>query len=87
MRGYQHRVSTQLVKDHSIICIEDTGIRNLTRSAKGTAEQPGKNVRQKAGLNREILTQGWSGLRNKPEYKSQWYGRQFIPVPARTSGR
>ena len=82
MRGYQHRVSTQLVKDHQIICIEDTGIRNLTRSAKGTAEQPGKNVRQKAGLNRAILTQGWSGLRTKLEYKSQWYGRQFIPVPA-----
>ena len=85
-RGYQHRVSTQLVKDHQIICIEDTAIRNLTRSAKGTAENPGHNVRQKAGLNRAILTQSWYGLRTKLEYKAKWYGPQFIEVPThRTS--
>ena len=83
MKGYQHRVSTQLVQSHQIICIEDTAIKNLTHSAKGTAEQPGRNVRQKAGLNRTILTQGWHGLRTMLEYKSQWYRRQFIAVPAR----
>ena len=82
MRGYQHRLSHQLVKDHQIICMEDSKIRNMTRSAKGTIEQPGKNVRQKAGLNKAILAQGWYGLRLKMDYKSKWYGRQFILVPA-----
>ena len=88
MRGYQHRVSHQLVRDHQIICIEDTKTANMTRSTKGTTEEPGTNVRQKAGLNRSILAQGWYGTRTKIEYKSDWYGRQFVPVPpAHTSQR
>ena len=61
MRGYQHRISHQLVRDHQIICIEDTATANMTRSAKGTIEKPGRNVRQKSGLNRTILAQGWYG--------------------------
>ena len=82
MNGHQHSVSHQLVKDHKIICMEDTQTSNMTRSAKGTAEEPGKNVKQKAGLNRSILAQGWYGLRNKIEYKADWYERQFVAVPA-----
>ena len=82
MNGHQHRLSPQLVKDHKIICIEDTQTSNMTRSAKGTAEEPGRNVKQKAGLNRSILAQGWYGLRTKIEYKADWYERQFMAVPA-----
>ena len=82
MNGHQHRLSHQLVKDHKIICIEDTQTSNMTRSAKGTAEEPGRNVKQKAGLNRSILAQGWYGLRTKIEYKADWYERQFMAVPA-----
>ena len=82
LRGFQHRLSTQIVRDHQIICMEDTKTRNLTRSAKGTVEQPGKNVAQKRALNRGILAQGWYGLRQKTEYKARWYGRGFVPVPA-----
>ena len=82
MTGYQHRLSHQLVKNHQTICIEDTQTQNMTRSAKGTAKEPGTNVSQKTGLNRSILTQGWYGLRTKLEYKAEWYGRQFVPVPA-----
>ena len=82
MNGHQHRLAHQLVKDHKIICIEDTQTSNMTRSAKGTAEEPGRNVKQKAGLNRSILAQGWYGLRTKIEYKADWYERQFIAVPA-----
>ena len=82
MRGYQHRISHQLVRDHKIICIEDTATTNMTRSAKGTAEQPGRKVAQKKSLNRSILAQGWYGTRVNLEYKSQWHLRQFVPVPA-----
>ena len=82
MRGYQHRLSHQLVRNHQTICIEDTQTQNLTRSAKGTAAEPGANVSQKTGLNQSILAQGWYGLRTKIEYKAEWYGRQFVPVPA-----
>ena len=82
MTGYQHRLSHQLIRNHQVVCIEDTQTNNLTHSAKGTAEEPGANVSQKTGLNRSILAQGWYGLRTKLEYKAEWYGRQFVPVPA-----
>ena len=82
MRGYQHRLSHQLIRDHQVICIEDTKTSNMTPSAKGTVEEPGTNVSQKTGLNRSILAQGWYDLRTKLEYKAEWYGRQFVPVPA-----
>ena len=82
MRGFQHRLSTQIVREHRTICMEDTKTRNLTKSAKGTAEQPGKNVAQKRALNRGILAQSWYGLRQKLEYKARWYQRDFVPVPA-----
>ena len=55
MNGHQHRVSHQLVKEHQVVYIEDTKTANMTRSAKRTAEEPGRNVKQKAGLNRSIL--------------------------------
>jgi putative transposase len=32
----------------------------MTKSAKGTLEEPGKNVKQKSGLNRAILSEGWA---------------------------
>ena len=80
--GFQHRLTTQLVKTYQTICIEDTKTHQMTKSAKGTAENPGKNVRQKSGLNREILAQGWYGIRSKLEYKCLWNHRSFVPVPA-----
>ncbi|MCY4136849.1 MAG: hypothetical protein OXF56_01110 [Rhodobacteraceae bacterium] len=39
-----------------------------TRSARGTVEEPGRNVASKAGLNREILATGWYGLKAKLAY-------------------
>ena len=80
MRGYQHRISHQLVRDHQIICIEDTATANMTRSAKGTIEKPGRNVRQKSGLNRTILAQGL--VRNTSEL-----GIQISVVPTAIRSR
>ena len=82
LRGTHHRVSTALVRKYQHVCTEDTQTRNMTRSARGTTEEPGRRVRQKAGLNREILSQGWYLLRQKLEYKCRWQDRVFIPVPA-----
>ena len=45
-----------------MIRVEDLQIRNMTRSARGTAANPGRNVRAKAGLNRGILRSGWGVL-------------------------
>ena len=50
-----HQTTHRLVRDHTLIVTEDLAVANMTRSAKGTIEKPGKNVRSKAGLNRAIL--------------------------------
>ncbi len=82
LQAEEHRITTEIVQNHGLIAIEDTAISNMTRSAKGTLESPGKNVAQKRGLNRSILSQHWAAISHKLEYKSKWYGRQFIRVPA-----
>ena len=87
LHGLQHRITSQLVKDHAVVCIEDTRIANMVRSAKGTVDNPGSNVRQKAGLNRSILFQGWYGIRMKLDYKCQWYSRNMVAVPAINTSR
>ena len=84
-RDWSHRVSTELVKTYRTICWEDTKVRNMTRSAQGTVEQPRTNVAQKRGLNRSILAQGWGQLRGFVEYKASWAGREFVPVPAQNT--
>lgn len=58
-KDFIEKASTDLARRYDLIRVEDLRIANMTRSAKGTIEQPGRNVRQKAGLNRSILTGGW----------------------------
>jgi transposase len=60
-------------------------IANMTRSVRGTARDPGRNVRQKAGLNREILRSGWGLLVRRLEDKAP--GRVEKIRPAFTSQR
>ena len=79
---WSHRISAELVKRYKTICWENTKIQNITRSAKGTLEEPGTNVAQKRGLNRSILTQNWGQLRQFTEYKATWANRKFVPAPA-----
>ena len=82
LQAEEHRITTGIVRNHRLIAVEDTAILNMTKSAKGTLDKPGKNVAQKRGLNRSILSQRWGAINQKLEYKSRWYGRQFIRVPA-----
>ena len=66
-RNWQHQVSN-LLRMHTIV-VEKLNVRRMTSSAKGTVEKPGKNVRQKTGLNRGILNTGWTDLKMKLNYK------------------
>ena len=61
-KDFLHNKSTAMCNAHAIICIEDLKIANMTRSAKGTLARPGTKVKQKSGLNRAILDQGWGGI-------------------------
>ncbi len=67
-RNWQHHVSRALAG--GTVVIEDLNTKAMTRSAKGTVEHPGMNVKAKAGLNREILATGWGGLRAMLDYKA-----------------
>jgi putative transposase len=58
-KDWCEKVSTDLARRFDIIRVEDLRIQDMTRSAKGTAGQPGRNVTAKAGLNREIMRSGW----------------------------
>lgn len=75
-RDYLHNVTTTISKNHALIVIEDLKVGNMSKPAKGTAEQHGRNVRAKSGLNRSILDQGWYEMRRQPEYKQHWRGGQ-----------
>src|ERR1700722_1477241 len=61
-KDWAEKTSTDLTRRFDLIRVEDLQIKNMTRSAKGTRENPGRNVRQKAGLNRGILRAGWGLL-------------------------
>ena len=86
-RNACHRITSEIVRKHGLIAIEKLRIANLTRSGKGTAEKPGSQVRSKAGLNREALSQNWSLLRSQLAYKAEWAGREYVEVDPRYSSQ
>jgi putative transposase len=80
-RDYLHKATTTISQNHAIVCIEDLQVRNMSRSAAGSIEQPGQNVAAKSGLNKSILDQGWAEFRRQLEYKLAWAGGTLIAVP------
>lgn len=82
-RDYLHKATTTISKNHAMVCIEDLQVRNMSRSAAGSTDAPGKNVRAKSGLNKAILDQGWFEFRRQLEYKLAWNGGWLVAVPPR----
>jgi putative transposase len=83
---YLHKVSSELSKNHAVIVLENLKVKNMTKSAKGTAQEPGRNVAAKSGLNKSILDQGWYEFKRQLQYKQEWAGGRLILVdPRRTS--
>jgi transposase len=82
-RNWVEQTTTRIARRFDVIRVEDLRIRDMTKSARGTVEQPGRNVRQKAGLNRGILASGWGRLVARLEQKAP--GRVEKVNPAYTS--
>jgi putative transposase len=81
-KDFLHQHSTTIAQNHGTVVVEALKVRAMSASAKGTAAEPGKMVRQKAGLNRAILDQGWGMFRIMLAYKLARRGGQLIEVPA-----
>jgi putative transposase len=84
-KNYLHSISTYLVNNHAIIFIENLNIKNMSKSAKGTIEEKGKNVKQKSGLNLSILEQGWGIFGDMLKYKQEWRNQTFEKENAKFS--
>jgi putative transposase len=72
---FLHKSTTTTSKNYALAVMEDLKVKNMSRSASGSIENPGRNVRAKSGLNRAILDQGWFEFRRQPACKLAWSGR------------
>jgi transposase len=84
-KDWAEKASTDLARRFDIVNVENLDVTSMTRSARGTAGAPGRNVRQKSGLNREIMRSGWGLLVRRLEDKAP--GRVERINPAFTSQR
>jgi putative transposase len=80
---YLHKITTTISKNHAMIACEDLKVANMSKSASGSMENKGRNVKAKSGLNKSILDQGWGMMIDMLEYKQQWRGGLLIKVNPR----
>ncbi|MBP8032903.1 MAG: transposase, partial [Psychrobacter sp.] len=80
---YLHKITTAISKNHAMIACEDLKVANMSKSASGTVENKGRQVKAKSGLNKSILDQGWGMMIDMLEYKQQWQGGLLIKVNPR----
>jgi putative transposase len=88
-REMAHQTSHTLAVDprYKLFVFEALKVKNMTASAKGTVEAPGKNVRQKAGLNRSILASSWGQTKAYLQYKARRRGKLCVDVPPHYSSQ
>ena len=86
-QDFLHKATTTISKNHALVCVEDLQIKNMSKSAKGSLEKPGSHIKQKSGLNRSILDQGWSEFRRQLEYKLIWNGGLLVAVEPKNTSR
>ena len=62
---FLHKLTTSLVKENSLIAIEDLGVRNMVKNRK---------------LARSISDAAWGEMFRQLEYKCEWYGRELVKI-------
>lgn len=80
---YLHQVSARLARDYALIGVEQLKVRNMTRSSRGSAAEPGTNVKAKSGLNRAMLDASPARLIQLLTYKAERAGGRVIAVDPR----
>jgi putative transposase len=81
---FQHKLSAEIASRCAIFVTEKLSIKNMMASVAGTAEEPGRNVAQKSGLNREIGDTGGASLFQKLAYKVPETGAHYLEAPTKT---
>lgn len=80
---FLHKKTAELAQQYALVAMEKLSIANMTRSAKGTIEKPGKKVAQKAGLNREILDTAPALMTQLLRYKVMETGGSWVVAPTK----
>lgn len=84
-KDWVEKVTTDLARRFDLIRLEDLRIEDMTRSARGSLAEPGRNVSARAGLNRGIRASAWGLLERRLQDKAP--GRVEKVNPAYTSQR
>jgi putative transposase len=77
-RDHLHKLTSRLAKSHRRVVVEDLNVAGMSRSSRGTAEAPGRNVRAKSGLSRSLADASFGELRRMLTYKCRWYGSELV---------
>ncbi|MGW4995524.1 RNA-guided endonuclease InsQ/TnpB family protein, partial [Streptomyces mirabilis] len=84
---WQHKTTTKIADTYGTVVVEALTITNMVKSAKGTVDQPGKNVAQKSGLNRSVSGEAWGRTVTMLTYKLARRGGTLAKVPAPNTSR
>jgi putative transposase len=72
--NYLHQITKEISKNHASVFLEDLNVKEMSKTAKGSIDLPGTNVKAKSGLNKSIIDQGWGIFCNLLSYKMSWLG-------------
>ncbi|MGA5448978.1 RNA-guided endonuclease InsQ/TnpB family protein [Streptomyces umbrinus] len=84
---WQHKTTTRIADTYGVVVVEALTITNMVKSPRGTADQPGRNVAQKSGLNRSISGEAWGRTVTMLTYKLARRGGTLAKVPAPNTSR
>lgn len=79
--------ASEIVAKNDVIALEELSVRQMTKSARGTIENPGTNVAQKAGLNRSLQDAALTKLATRISVKAEEAGRRVWLLNPRNTSR
>lgn len=83
-KDFLHKISTNIIKNHDTICLEDLNIKGMLARCKPKKDENGKYLPNKqsakSGLNKSIQDAGWGMFVEMLKYKSEWCGKNILQI-------